>query len=356
MGMSMKSIKFTLTALFLCGALLLTGAKPTQHWLLDAADRALAARDPSNEDIERAITTLWAYQLIANKPDVWLRIGDLLEKRNRITETIDALERYRSSASAELSTAAAEQLDARIQELIRREDERSIRESLHESARLTEYAERAFREGRQLILERNYDEGIGYLQAAAYLDPSLPGPYRLLGATYLKLGRSEKAKQHLAAYLRIRPDGKLADKVRKMLAKQNVLGRLDTDASFPCDVWVNGRYMGKATPLKNVLLPQGYHILAFVSEAHHLVKTFRIKIEANQAILVNFRYGVVRVHLEPWGRIRANGRDLGLWEELGLPTGEYQLNVTSHDGKKRGSTLWTVKAGEVRSLTWKELS
>ena len=61
-----------------------------------------------------------------------------------------------------------------------------------------------------MVMERKIDDGIGYLQAAAFLDPELPGPYRLLGATYLKMGRSQTAERHLAEYLRIRPDGPLA--------------------------------------------------------------------------------------------------------------------------------------------------
>ncbi|MCB9557788.1 MAG: hypothetical protein H6707_16880 [Deltaproteobacteria bacterium] len=332
-----KIAGFLCAALALCGSLSL--ARADTKWLLDAADAA------EKTDQAQAIRILRAALEIVEDPKVLIRLGTLLERGKRLTEAIALYERYITRRPE-----ASSQLNQRIESLRLRETFAAADE-VKAGKPETALAKQAFGFGRQAALKKDFEQGTRFLKAAVVLDPALPGPYRLLGAAYLKMGRKRSGWAHLADYLRIRPDGALASKVRKMLLGKGFLGTVRMTASFPADIWINGRYMGQQTPAR-VTLPEGLHIVTFVSSKYHLIKRFRVRVKREATRAVEFRFGIIEVALQPWARLRADDRDLGLWDALGLPEGNYQLEATSHDGKRKGKIQLTVESGRSQKLTW----
>lgn len=211
-------------------------------------------------------------------------------------------------------------------------------EKLLARVRLTEHAIEAFKMGRALIKKKKTEQAIRLLRAALTLDPELPGTYRLLGAIYGKMKDPKKEQQFLLDYLRISPGGRLADMVRKRLKPSGILGEIDVDASFSCDIWINGRSMKKKSPMKGLLLPSGSHTISFVNAEYHIIRNKRVRIRSGKNPTLTFEFGVITFKLDPWARVRANGKDLGLWNTIGLPTGEYLFSLEAHDGSRKKET------------------
>ena len=222
-----------------------------------------------------------------------------------------------------------------------------FRDQLPTKFRATPQARRAFKDGMALSRRKKYKEALPYLRAALVLDPELPGTYRVLGGIYGKLGDPKKEREFLRDYLRIRPDGRLADMVRKRLKGSGLLTALTLTSSFPCEIWVNGRPMGRTTPVKDLLLPKGNYTISFINGEYHVIRNKRVAVGAGGTkSAVSFAFGVLKVDLKPWARVRADGRDLGLWNTLGLPVGEYKLSLVAHDGSKRKDLSVFVEAGK----------
>ncbi|MCC6747873.1 MAG: hypothetical protein IT371_09465 [Deltaproteobacteria bacterium] len=216
-------------------------------------------------------------------------------------------------------------------------------------------AAKAFGLGRAAALAGKHADATRYLHAALILDPSLSGPHRLLGAVYAKLGKSDEALNHLAEYLRIRPDGPLASQIRQTLSKRHVLGMLKTNASFPSQMWVNGYPVSGRTPM-SLSLPGGEYNIALLNAQYHVGKNFKVQVIADSQAAVSFSFGILKVNLDPWARIRADGRDLGLWTELGLPPGTYHLSFESHNKKLRAEVRLNIKAGQTIAINnWQSL-
>lgn len=212
--------------------------------------------------------------------------------------------------------------------------------------RATPQARRAFALGLGAARRRKSKRAIRYLRAALVLDPTLPGTYRVLGAVHGRLKNPKLERAFLEDYLRIRPDGPIADKVRRRLKPTGVLAPVKLVASFPCDVWVNGRRMDRRTPVKELLLPAGGHTVSFVNARYHIIRNVRVRLARGKPRTIQFEFGVLVAQLRPWARIRANGRDLGLWDEIGLPTGRYRLRVTAHDESRTERLEVTIRAGK----------
>jgi hypothetical protein len=49
--------------------------------------------------------------------------------------------------------------------------------------------------------------------------------------------------------------------------------------------------------------------------------------------------------------VRANGRDLGLWNEIGLPAGNYKLQFRTDDGKKKMTRNVRLRGGQRLKVT-----
>lgn len=313
-------------------------------WLLAAAETA-----SRHGKLERAELALRAYHQVVGKPAIRLRIARLLEQRKQWAAAAKAYKEYLAKKPA----------DAEIKAALRRVEKREkaepySHEAMADSERATDLGVRAFRIGRRWALRHHYRKAAKMLQASAILDPKLPGPYRLLGAVYLRMGKSRRAHRHLANFLAMRPDGPLGRRIRRMLRGSGMLGTIRARASYRCDLWVNGRNVQRRTPA-SVKMPAGTHVVTFSCPEYHLISSHRVTVRAGKLSKVSFGFGVLKVQLQPWGRIRANGRDLGLWDKLGLPTGVYQLQVRSHDHKRSAEVEWRVKAGRVQKISWKAL-
>lgn len=225
-------------------------------------------------------------------------------------------------------------------------------EQLFRTVVATTESKRLFEEGKKDAQARRYQPAVAELQASVLLDPDLPGPYRLLGAVYGKTGDRAQEHQFLADYLRIRPDGKIADAVRGQLAREHILGSITVEASFPCKVLVDGRETGRTTPLKGYTLPPGKYIIGLVNEQYHLVRNIRADVATGKDTAKSFAFGVLITKLDPWARIRVDGKDIGLWDEAGIPEGKHTISYEAHDGSKRKSVELDIKGGARQRLSW----
>ena len=309
----------------------------------------LAARKASTAGKPRhAARITRAVLALKDQPRSWRRLGELLETAQQWADAVQAYDRYLSRSKTQDST-----LGRRLKRLRRQAEAAEQRQAVVVHPRIKGLARRMFSLGRSHAVAKRYRLGARFLRAAVILDPKLPGPYRLLAATYLKLGHAEQAQDLLAEYLRMRPDGRLADRIRKMLRQKGQLGSIAVKASFPCEVWVNGRYLqGKKTPIAKLEMPSGPLVITLANQEFHVARNFRVRVTPGGSSEVRFDFGVLAVRLKPWARIRANGRDIGLWDDIGLPSGQYKLDVRSHDGKKRASRDVDVTSGSTIQLTW----
>ncbi len=226
----------------------------------------------------------------------------------------------------------------------------SFSDQLFSRVHLTPEARMAFKKGVHIARKKNLKEAIRYLRAALILDPNLPGTYRILGAVYGKLKNPAKEQRFLQDYLRLNPIGRNADVVRKRLRKSGLLTEVSIEASFPCQLWVNGRQLNKLTPVKSLLLPPGHYTFSFVSEKYRIIRNIRTQLNKENAKVV-FNFGVIEFKLKPWARVRANKRDLGLWDTIGLPVGKYLLDLEAHDGSRRKRINVNVEPGKIFTIS-----
>jgi len=227
-------------------------------------------------------------------------------------------------------------------------------DSLLVQVHVPDKARLAFAQGMRLVKAKKLDQATHFLRAALVLDPTLPGTYRVLGAIHGKLNDPAKEREFLQDYLRIRPDGHIADIVRKRLQPTGLLYAVDLSASFPCDVWVNGRPLKTSTPVKGLLLPGGNHTVSFVNTKYHIIRNQRVHLgngtSRKQTVL--FEFGVLEVTLKkPWPRIRADGKDLGLWEAVGMPVGRYSINLEAFDGSRKKQVSVSIRAGKTVTIS-----
>jgi tetratricopeptide (TPR) repeat protein len=261
----------------------------------------------------------------------------------------EAIENYQQILKLRPSPSLAGQARSEINRL--KNTPAPFSDKLLQKVRVSAEARTAFKMGLRLARRKKLKQSIRYLRAALILDPMLPGTYRVLGATYGKLGNPAKEREFLQYYLRIRPDGKIADIVRKRLKPTGLLNQVALAASFPCEVWVNGRPLGKNTPVKELLLPSGNHTVSFVSEKYHIIRNKRIRLGTGQKTRLRFAFGVLQLKLKPWARVRANRRDLGLWDTLGLPVGEYDLVMTAHNNSRKKNQTVMIRPGKIVAIT-----
>jgi tetratricopeptide (TPR) repeat protein len=213
-------------------------------------------------------------------------------------------------------------------------------------------SKKLFDAGKRDAQAKRWQPAINELQAALLLDPDLPGPYRLLGAVYGKTGDRAQERVFLADYLRVRPDGKIADVVRERLAKEHVLGALSVEASFPCKITINGRETGRSTPLRHFAVPPGRYLIGLENEQYHIVRNLRIDVSTGKETQKFFAFGILLTRLDPWARVRVDGKDIGLWDEAGIPEGRHNVSYVSHDGVKQKSVELEIKGGARQKLSW----
>ena len=194
---------------------------------------------------------------------------------------------------------------------------------------------------------------IRYLEAAVTMDPTLVGTYRLLGELHAQLKDAARAQAFYVQYLRARPAGPLAELVRNRLKDSPALGKVTFSASFPSAVYINRFKLDpkRLTPFADVLLPEGTYTVIMHNAQYHAARKIKVTVKAGERRTVAFEFGLVDIKLEPWARVRANGRDLGLWNPIGMPVGRYRLVMTSHDEKKTMTKEIELKGGQRFEIT-----
>jgi tetratricopeptide (TPR) repeat protein len=335
----------------LCTALVALAAFPTETqaaedsaWLEKAADQAIA-----RGQYPRAVALLRGLGALHPKdPTPQYRLGEVYTLAGQYEDAIAEYRRFAQRGEADPARKARAESEAKRLE----EAPAPFAETLFRPAAATEEAKKLFDEGKRDAQAKRYQPAINELQAALLLDPDLPGPYRLLGAVYGKTGDTVQERLFLADYLRVRPDGKIADTVRLKLAKDKVLGTLSVDASFPCKVYINGRETGHATPLKKYGLPPGKYVIGLENEQYHIVRNLRVDVTTGKDAQKFFAFGVLTTKLDPWARVRVDGKDIGLWDEAGIPEGKHNISYVSFDGAKQKSVQLDIKGGARQKLSW----
>ncbi len=332
----------------LCAALLLITTSRAfaddGAWLEKAAEQAVIAGQ-----YPRAVSLLRGLSALRPRdPSPIYRLGEVFTLAGQYEEAI--AEYHRFAARPEADPARKERAEAEAKRL--EEAPVPFAENLFRQASSTVEARRLFDEGKKDAQARRYDAAVNELQAALLLDPDLPGPYRLLGAVYGKTGDRTQERLFLADYLKVRPDGKIADTVRARLKKENILGGLNVDASFACKVLINGRETGKKTPLKNFQLPAGKYIIGLENDQYHIIRNLRVEVAAGKNTDKKFNFGILLTKVDPWARVRVDGKDIGLWDEAGIPEGKHVVAMKSHDGAKEKSVEIDIKGGGREKLSW----
>jgi hypothetical protein len=66
----------------------------------------------------------------------------------------------------------------------------------------------------------------------------------------------------------------------------------------------------------------------------------------------SFRFGLLRTKLEPWARVRIDGKDVGLWDEIGVPEGKHTISFRAFDASKERTVELDLTAGARKALSW----
>jgi tetratricopeptide (TPR) repeat protein len=281
-------------------------------------------------------------------PSPEYRLAEVYTLAGQYEEAIGEYRRFAARSEADPARKArAETVSKRLEEA-----PAPFAETLFKPAAATNESKRLFEEGKKDAQAKKWQAAINELQAALLLDPDLPGPYRLLGAVYGKTGDLMQERLFLADYLRVRPDGKIADTVRATLGKEHVLGTLTVDASWPCRVYINGRDTGRLTPLKKFALPPGKYLVSLENEQYHMFGNLHLTVATGKDTEKTFAFGILSTKLDPWARVRVDGKDIGLWDEAGIPEGTHNISYKSHDGSKEKTVELTIKGGARAKLSW----
>jgi len=281
-------------------------------------------------------------------PSPEYRLAEIYTLAGQYEEAIGEYRRFAGRPEADPARKARAEAEAK-----RLEDAPTpFAETLFKPAAATVESKRLFEEGKKDAQAKRWQPAVNELQAALLLDPDLPGPYRLLGAVYGKTGDRGQERLFLADYLRVKPDGKIADTVRATLAKEHVLGTISVDASFPCHIYINGRDLERTTPLKKFALPPGKYVVSFENQQYHMFGNVHLTVATGKDTEKTFAFGILSTKLDPWARVRVDGKDIGLWDEAGIPEGTHNIAYKSHDGSKEKTVELTIKGGARAKLSW----
>jgi tetratricopeptide (TPR) repeat protein len=203
---------------------------------------------------------------------------------------------------------------------------------------LTQEAKQAAKLGRAAFKAGSYGDALVYFHIGYALAPELPGFLRELGATYDKLGATDRKRELYRRYLVQRPFGANADVIRAELAREkDVLGTLVVTSSLPCsELWVNRqRITGKKPPAKGlVVAPGSYKGLCF-NPRYEMALFEYATVEPGKQATMAFRWAIVVNKLErPYGRIvLENPKAPGTMIDLGITSPEIGVAVPA-DGRK----------------------
>lgn len=317
-------------------------------WLTKPAEQAILV----NQFAKAAVLYNGALALRGSEPGLRWRLAQIYTMGGQFTL---AQEGYRSFIKVSKNAKKRARAKAEIQRLATAPAP-FVSEDVATQVRQRTFAMKSARRARTFFRRKKYRIAIRYYEAALVMDNSLVGVFRLLGTAYGKLKDKKREQSFYIRYLRLRPGGGLAAKVRKRLKGNKNLAKVTFKASFPSAVYINRLPLNwrKKTPIKNVLLPAGIYTIIIYHQKYHAAKKIRLRVKAGQHVTAEFKLGVLVAKLKPWARIRANGRDLGLWTEIGLPAGRYKLVFKSDIGKKKMTHHVNLKGGQRLKVTrWK---
>ena len=320
-------------------------AMPDAKWLIKEAETAV---DRGN--MTHAIVLYrGAVALTGENPKVLYRLAEVYRMAGQFAEASDTFRRFMTLCKDPTLKAKAKEAIEAMKSMPAPFVDSEIRASL----RARPYGIKAFTLGRKAFRRRRYRVAVRYFQAALMLDPTLVGVLRWLGQVFDKLKQTEQAQRYYIKYLRIMPAGRNAEVVRKRLKDKSVLGKVTMEASFPCEVWINRNpLVGKKTPVKNLLLPSGEYSVIFYNRKYHVGRKMRVRVERGKTARVRFDFGVLRIKLKPWARVRVDGRDVGLWTEIGIPSRRkpYRVDMVSYDGKHKMTRILTIPPAKVITI------
>lgn len=198
-------------------------------------------------------------------------------------------------------------------------------------------AKLAFNAGRAAQKAQNYGDALVEFHMGYALAPDLPGFLRELGATYDKLGATDKKREFYRRYLVARPFGANADVIRDELAKdKDQLGTLAIASSLPCtELWINRQKITGKLPDKGlVVAPGSYKGLCF-NPKYEMALFEYANVEGGKQATLQFRWAIVVNKLErPLGRIALeNPKAAGTMIDLGITSPEVGVAVPG-DGRK----------------------
>lgn len=313
-----------------------------------AGDPAFAlrkkAQEPASLSSGRSISLLRGATALSSDPRVYAELATAYQRAGQFDLASHELRRYAAiepdKAKADAALGKAREID---------EQPRGFGEGGFRALPASADAEWAFKEGQKRFKAKKFKEAVPYFQAAMLLDPGAPGPYRMLGAAYGKIGERQKESRFFIEYLRVRPDGNIAEEVRKLLAKTGQLGFLTIESSFPCDVVINGRELqGRLTPVKKLAVPPGGYSISLGSDHLHGQWNIRdrVVVTAGQESVFKLPLGILVVKVNPWARISVDGKYVGSYEELGLRSGDYRIHLESADGTKQKDLTVSIQPGQ----------
>jgi hypothetical protein len=93
-------------------------------------------------------------------------------------------------------------------------------------------------------------------------------------------------------------------------------------------------------------------MIGFENEKYHIVRLLRVDVVAGKTTGKKFNFGILSTKLDPWARVRVDGKDVGLWDEAGIPEGKHTISYKSHDGSKEKTVEIDIKGGAREKLSW----
>jgi tetratricopeptide (TPR) repeat protein len=228
-------------------------------------------------------------------------------------------------------------------------------------------ARRSFALGRTAFGAKKYGDALVFFHMGYALAPDLPGFLRELGATYDKLGATDRKREFYQRYLLQRPFGTNADLVRKDLKKSNAeLGTLSISSSLPCtELWINRQRLIGPMPQGGITVAPGvYKGLCFVPRYEMALFEYAT-VAAGASAELSFRWAVIVNKLEkPLGRIAIeNPKSPGVMMDLGvssleigvaLPPDDRKLRVQLRDdaGTRSEERFIRLEPGQRQVLQW----
>ena len=270
----------------------------------------VVARGPASPEAEK-LATLWT---LAGQPEEAARV-------------------LTAFAGATTDAAAATRARAEATRLTSRPD--PFAKTLELPA-LTAEAKTAFKQGRAAFAKKQWGDALVSFQMGYALAPDLPGFLRELGATYDKLGASDKKLEFYRAYLLKRPFGKNSDAVRAELgADSKALGTMTLKSSLPCDeLWLNRQRVPTPLPTKALTVAPGSYKALCLSRKYEIAIFEYATVVAGQPLTLRFDWAIVVNQLSnPYGRIAIeNPKAAGELLDLGVSSPEVGV-VVAPDGR-----------------------